>query len=237
MTSLGLSPSAAEDMLRLITHKGTSDEVLASLKALSVNDPVFKQGLEETSFMVASLRALGVPEKRAKLNLSIARGLDYYTGTVYETFLAAHPEFGSVCSGGRYDDLAGHYTKSKLPGVGISIGLTRLFDQLNSCGLLPAAPCTVQVLVAQLDPALSPTYLALATEIRAAGLRVETWLEPSKLDKQIKYADKTGIPIVLLLGGDEQAKGSVLVKDMIAKTQIEVPRGELIHKLQNILRA
>ena len=187
--------------------------------------------------MVAALRALGVPEKRVRLNLAIARGLDYYTGTVYETLIDAHPEFGSVCSGGRYDDLAGHYTKSKLPGVGISIGLTRLFDQLNANGLLPQATPVVQVLIAQLDPALGTDYLAMASELRAAGLCVENWLEPSKLDKQIKYADKTGVPIVLLVGGEEQKKGSVLIKDMIAKTQTEVKRTELVEKLCDILKA
>ncbi len=237
MATLGFSGKAAEDLLRLISHKGTNDEILAALKELNVDNPVFRQGLEEIANMVAALRALGVPEKRVRLNLAIARGLDYYTGTVYETLINAHPEFGSVCSGGRYDDLASHYTKSQLPGVGISIGLTRLFDQLNSCGLLPQATPVAQVLIAQLDPALGSVYLALASELRAAGVRVETWLEPSKLDKQIKYADKTNIPIVLLLGGNEQAKGSVLIKDMIAKTQTEVPRAELVEKLCDILQA
>jgi histidyl-tRNA synthetase len=233
--TLGLASGAAEDLLRLIAHEGGKDEVLAALNALSVTDPVFQQGLAEVTQMVGMLRALGVPEKRTRLNLAIARGLDYYTGTVYETLIDAHPEFGSVCSGGRYDDLASHYTKSKLPGVGISIGLTRLFDQLNAKGLLPPAPNTVQVLVAQLDPQLSATYLTLATELRAAGLRVDSWLEPSKLDKQIKHADKSGIPVVLLLGEDEQAKGSVIIKNMIAKNQVEMPRAQLIKTLHDIL--
>ncbi|MGB9151806.1 MAG: histidine--tRNA ligase [Alphaproteobacteria bacterium] len=232
---LGLSDISADLLLGLIEHKGSNDEVLVALNALQVTDPVFQQGLAEAKQMVEALRALGVPEKRTRLNLSIARGLDYYTGTVYETLIDAHPEFGSVCSGGRYDDLASHYTKSKLPGVGISIGLTRLFDQLNAHGLLPPVPNTVQVLVAQLDPQLSATYLILATELRAAGLRVDSWLEPGKLDKQIKHADKSGIPVVLLLGGDEQAKGTVVVKDMLAKTQSEVPRAQLLAALRGIL--
>ncbi|MFA4995389.1 MAG: histidine--tRNA ligase [Bdellovibrionales bacterium] len=236
ISALGISSNTAENLLHLITHQGANDEILKSLNALRVDNPVFKQGLEEITQMVAALRALRVPEKRMKLNLAIARGLDYYTGTVYETLIDAHPEFGSVCSGGRYDDLASHYTKSTLPGVGISIGLTRLFDQLNACGLLPPAPSTVQVMIAQLDPALGAVYLALATELRAAGLCVENWLEVAKLDKQIKYADKTGVPIVLLLGENEQAKGSVLVKNMNAKTQIEVPRAELVGKLCDILK-
>ena len=140
-----------------------------------------------------------------------------------------------MCSGGRYDDLASHYTKSKLPGVGISIGLSRLFDQLNANGLLPAAPHTVQILIAQLDPQFSATYLALATNLRAAGFRVENWLEPAKLEKQIKHADKAGIPVVLLIGADERAKGSVIVKDMAAKTQTDTARCTLVKKLHDVL--
>jgi len=235
MVALGLSDKAADDLLRLISHAGSKDEVLAALGALDIKDELFQQGVSEVTQVVVALRALGVPEKRTRLNLSIARGLDYYTGTVYETLIDAHPEFGSVCSGGRYDDLASHYTKSKLPGVGISIGLTRLFDQLHAHGLLPKVANTVQILIAQLDDQLSATYLALATELRAAGLRVEVWLEPAKLDKQIKYADKAGIPIVLLLGSDEMSKNTVVVKDMASKTQDEKTRTALTAHLRNLL--
>lgn len=237
VTALGLSDKAADDLLRLTGHEGSKDEILSELKVLPIDNPAFRQGVEEVGAMIESLRALEVPEKRTRFDLSIARGLDYYTGTVYETTIDAHPEFGSVCSGGRYDDLASHYTRSKLPGVGISIGLTRLFDALRTNSLLPLAKPSVEVLIAQLDPSLSMDYLALATELRGAGLRVENWLEPSKLDKQIKYADKAGIPIVLLLGGDEKAKGAVVVKDMIAKTQAGVPRGELVPTVRSILGA
>ena len=233
----GLSEKSADDLLGLIAHQGTKDEVLAALVGLNIDQPVFQQGLAEATQMVESLRALGVPEKRTRLNLSIARGLDYYTGTVYETQIDAHPEFGSVCSGGRYENLASHYTKSHLPGVGISIGLTRLFDQLNAHGLLPPVPSTVQILVAQLDPQLGAAYLGLATELRAAGRRVNTWLEPAKLDKQIKFADKSGIPFVLLIGAEEQAKGTVIVKNMAAKTQTEIPRADLIGYLRALLEA
>ncbi len=234
IVALGLSQNAAEDLLRLTAHKGTKDEVLGELKALNIADPIFKQGLSETAEMVAALRALGVPENRSRLNLAIARGLDYYTGTVYETIIDAHPEFGSVCSGGRYDDLASHYTKSKLPGVGISIGLTRLFELLRDSGLLLPAPPAAQVLVAQLDPSLSAVYLSIAADLRAQGLRTESWLEPAKLEKQIKYADKYSIPAVVLLGSDEQAKGTVIVKNMAAKTQTETPVGDLLQTLRGI---
>ena len=241
MMALGLADQASDDLLRLIAHQGSKAEVLAALNALPITDPMFVQGLAEATQMVESLRALNVPENRTRFNLSIARGLDYYTGTVYETLINAHPEFGSVCSGGRYDDLASHYTKSKLPGVGISIGLTRLFDQLKANGLLEdfikTVPSTVQILIAQLDPQFSATYLALATELRAQGFRVETWLEPAKLEKQIKYADKSGIPVVLLIGADEQTKNSVVVKNMNAKTQKDIPRSNLLEKLRGVLGA
>jgi len=232
---LGLSDETAKQLMALVTDKGENQKILDKLSKMGVTDPLFEQGLAELKQVVEGLVALGVPKGRTQLNLAIARGLDYYTGTVYETLIDAHPEFGSVCSGGRYDDLASHYTKSKLPGVGISIGLTRLFDQLSANGLLAKALNTVQVMIAQLDPTLQQECLALATECRAAGLRVDTWLEVSKLDKQIKYADKTSIPIVLLLGSDEWAKKTVVIKEMDAKTQAEVPRTELIKKLRDIL--
>lgn len=235
MVALGLAENDAAELLRLTGHVGTKDEVLAALNALPIDNEMFKTGVHEATQVVDGLRALGVAEKRTRLNLSIARGLDYYTGTVYETQIDAHPEFGSVCSGGRYDDLASHYTKSKLPGVGISIGLTRLFECLQANNLLPAAPPTIQVLIAQLDPQLQANNLTLASDLRRAGYAVQVWLEDGKLDKQFKYADKLGIPVALLCGGDEMAKGTVVVKDMNAKTQSEVARGEVATALRGIL--
>lgn len=235
--ALGLDSEHADDILKLIAHKGSNDEILGALSELNVDDVIFQQGFEELTHVVDALKTLGVPEKRVRLNLAIARGLDYYTGTVYETLIDAHPEFGSVCSGGRYDDLASHYTKSKLPGVGISIGLTRLFDQLNAHKLLPDIPSSVQILVTQLDEKLAPLYLEIASELRRAGLNVENYLEPAKLEKQLKYADKAGIPFAILIGSDEQAKGVVLVKNLAAKTQIEVPRPQLVEKLRALIKS
>jgi histidyl-tRNA synthetase len=166
------------------------------------------------------------------LNFSIARGLDYYTGTVYETTLDEHPEIGSICSGGRYDNLAGQYTKSKLPGVGISIGLTRLFWQLREAGLLKSARGSVDVLVTQMDVALLPEYLSLAQALRNAGVRTEVALERGKLGKQLKYADRAGIRYALVLGEDELARGVVALKDLAAGEQSEVPRADLTRILQ-----
>ena len=176
---------------------------------------------------LALLRAFGVPESHWSINLGIARGLDYYTGTVYETFLTDHPGMGSVCSGGRYDNLASQYTKSRLPGVGISIGLTRLFYVLSEAGLADPGPSTVKVLVTQFDPALLPDYLALAAELRNHGVNTEIHLEPAKIARQFKYADRAGIPFAVVMGPDEMAEGVVTVKDLRTGAQVRVPRGDL----------
>ncbi len=235
MTALGLAPEKAGRLLELVEMKGDKDEMLAALEKLGAKNTVFLEGLAELKGMVSSLRALSVPEKRTRINLAIARGLDYYTGTVYETLIDAHPEFGSVCSGGRYDDLASHYTRSRLPGVGLSIGLTRLYEQLAAYDLLPPAPHTVQILVTQLEPQRSADYLALATELRRAGFAVENYLEPAKLDKQLRYADKSGVPLAVLMGGSEAEKGVVLVKDLRRKEQHEVRREDLTVFLGKLL--
>ena len=207
-------------------------DALAQLDALGPGTPNLEQGRDDLREVLAQLRAMGVPESRYTLNLSIARGLDYYTGIVYETTLDAHPEIGSICSGGRYEDLAGHYTKSKLPGVGISIGLTRLFFQLREAGLLPSADTSsVDVLVALLDDDGLPHALALSGQLRAAGLNVETRLEARKIAKQLQYADKAGIRFVVMRGSDEAARGAVAVKDLRSGEQFEVGERDLPARL------
>src|SRR6478672_6477239 len=152
-------------------------DALAKLDSLGTGTPLFEEGRDELRAILVQLQALGVAESRYALNLSIARGLDYYTGVVYETTLDAYPQIGSICSGGRYENLAGHYTKSKLPGVGISIGLTRLFFQLKDAGLVDTAESSVDVLVALLDDAGLAHALGLSQRLRAGGLNVETQLE------------------------------------------------------------
>jgi histidyl-tRNA synthetase len=196
-------------------------DALAKLDAFPQGTPLFEEGRAELRAVLAQLKALGVDEKRYALNLSIARGLDYYTGIVYETFLDAHPQIGSICSGGRYDNLASHYTKSKLPGVGISIGLTRLFYQLQKAGIISTAASSVDVLVALMDDAMLPDALALSQRLRAAGLNVETQLEPRKLAKQMQYADRAGIRFVAIRGENEAERGVVAVKDMRSGEQFE----------------
>ena len=207
------------------------DDALAKLDALGTGTALFEEGRDELRAILSQLKALGVAESRYALNLSIARGLDYYTGVVYETTLDAYPQIGSICSGGRYENLAGHYTKSKLPGVGISIGLTRLFFQLKDAGLVDTAESSVDVLVALLDDNGLSHALGLSQRLRAAGLNVETQLEPRKLAKQMQYADKAGIRFVVMHGEDEAARGVVAVKDLRRGEQFEVSEAELASTL------
>jgi histidyl-tRNA synthetase len=207
------------------------DDAQALLDALDAGTPLFEEGRAELRDVLHRLRAMGVPEARYAINLSIARGLDYYTGMVYETTLDAHPQVGSICSGGRYDDLASHYTKSKLPGVGISIGLTRLFWQLREAGLVAGAASSVDVLVTLFDDASLDHALGLSQRLRAAGLNVETQLEPRKLAKQLQYADRAGIRFVAIRGEDEAARGVVAVKDLRRGEQFEVADADLARTL------
>jgi len=231
--SFGLSAEVAQKILDLVQIRSHGyDDALTKLVALGQGTDTFNQGIAEMSEVLTLIRAFGVPETHYMLNLSIARGLDYYTGTVYETTLNDHPQIGSICSGGRYENLATHYTKSHLPGVGISIGATRLFWQLREAKLLGSAQSTVQVLVTQMDEASLPTYLELAMQLRNAGINTEAVMEASKLGKQFKYADRAGIRFVLVLGPDEIAKGAVTVKDLRKEDQYEVLRGDLIKTLR-----
>jgi len=208
------------------------DDALARLDALGSGTPQFEEGRAELREVLQRLQAMGVPENRYALNLSIARGLDYYTGIVYETTLDAYPQIGSICSGGRYDDLASHYTKSRLPGVGISIGLTRLFFQLRDAGIVSAVDSSVDVLVALLDEAGLDHALALSQRLRASGFNVETQLEPRKLARQLQYADRAGIRFVVIRGEDEAARGMVAVKDLRRGEQSEVAEDALAQALQ-----
>ena len=224
----GLADAVVERLMAFSKLRSQGhDDALAKLDALGAGTALFEEGRAELRAILQQLRALGVDEARYALNLSIARGLDYYTGVVYETTLDAYPQIGSICSGGRYENLASHYTKSKLPGVGISIGLTRLFYQLREAGLVGTAASSVDVLVALLDEAGLEHALALSQRLRAAGLNVETQLEARKLGKQLQYADKAGIRFVAIRGEDEAARGVVAVKDLQRGDQFEVADGDL----------
>ena len=227
-------PSEAIDKLMAFARVRSNghQDALDKLAALGEGSALFEEGRDGLREVLQQLRTLGVPESRYAINLSIARGLDYYTGIVYETTLDAHPQIGSICSGGRYDDLAGHYTKSKLPGVGISIGLTRLFFQLREAGLVGTGESSVDVLVSLMDDAGLDAALALSQKLRTAGLNVETQLEPRKLARQLQYADRAGIRFVVIRGDDEAARGVVAVKDLRRGEQFEVAEADLASTLQ-----
>ena len=211
----GLSQEQAEQILKFIAIRGTNAQVLEALEGYAGRNEIFDKGLEELKAVTANLAAFGVPEANFAVDLTIARGLDYYTGTVYETTLLDHPEIGSVCSGGRYDDLAGYYTEKQLPGVGISIGLTRLFYVLDEQGLLnpdlTGSPADALVLPMTADPAAA---IGVAEALRQAGVRVQLYGEQRKFKQKMSYADKLGVPYAVLLGEDEIAQGKCSVKDM-----------------------
>lgn len=233
---IGLDRELATRLLDAIGLTGTNAEIMAALGAMAGRSDLFAQGLAELDAVLAGLKALKVPEEFYRINPAIARGLDYYTGTVYETFLNDFPGVGSVCSGGRYDNLASHYTKSRLPGVGISIGATRLFYQLKEAGVIKGDGSTSAVLVTQLDPALSADYLAIAAELRDAGINTEVQFEASKIAKQLKYADRAGIRFAVLMGTDEQARGTVTLKDLGKGEQHDVPRAELAERVRGLIQ-
>ena len=227
-----LAPEVADTLLAFSRVRATGhDAAQAALDALGAGTAMFEEGRNELREVLRQLRALGVADNRFALNLSIARGLDYYTGIVYETTLNANPEIGSICSGGRYENLASHYTKSKLPGVGISIGLTRLFWQLREAGLVATADSSVDALVSLMDDSGLEAALSLSQKLRAAGLNVETQLEPRKLAKQMQYADRAGIRFVVIRGEDEVARGTVAVKDLRRGEQFEVAEADLARTL------
>ncbi len=232
-SEISLSPDAISRLLAFVQIRSQShDDAHARLDALGQGSDTFNQGVAELREVLSLIRAFGVPESHYALNLSIARGLDYYTGTVYETTLNDYPQIGSICSGGRYESLASHYSKSHLPGVGISIGASRLFWQLREAGLLDTGSSTVQVMVSQLDEARLPRYLELASLLRNAGINTEVQMEPRKLAKQLQYADRAGIRFVVMLGDDEDARGVVSVKDMRKQEQFEVALSELARTLR-----
>ena len=231
--AFALPGGIADRLLAFVETRSTSlADAIDALDALGGGNAELEQGRTELKEVLSLVAAFGVPESHFALNLSIARGLDYYTGTVYETTLNDHPEIGSICSGGRYENLASHYTKSKLPGVGISIGATRLYWQLREAGLFAGGRSTVDALVVQMDEAELPRYLALAKDLRDAGINTEVVMEAGKLARQFKYADRAGIRFVLVLGSDEIAKGVVAVKDLRKETQHEIPLANLTQSLR-----
>ncbi len=230
---LGIADAQADEILQFIAIRGGNAQVLAALEAFRGRNEVFDEGLGELATVAGYLGSFGVPESNFAVDLTIARGLDYYTGTVYETTLLDHPEIGSVCSGGRYDNLAEYYTDRQLPGVGISIGLTRLFYVLGEQGMLnpdvPTAPTDALILPMTQD--LAPA-IALATALRAQGIRTQLYTEQKKFKSKMNYADKLCVPYVLFLGEDEISEGVVACKNMRTGEQVKLAPAEAVETIR-----
>ncbi len=219
LTDLGMAPGQAAELLDILS----APDPMGALEPLAGKCPALAEGLAELKAVTDLLPGLGVPDDKWRVDLTIARGLDYYTGTVYETQLLDYPEVGSVCSGGRYDDLAGYYTDKKLPGVGLSIGVTRLFYILQEQGLLnealSTAPCDALVIPLGDDPAYA---VRCAAVLRAAGVRTQVYTEKRKVKAKFAYADKLAIPYAVVVGSDEEAAGTVGLKDLRSGSQTAV---------------
>lgn len=232
LEKLGLETSVIDKILEFINIKGTNKEILAKLRELNIENELFNKGLEELEAVNHYVGIFGVPEKNLAIDLTIARGLDYYTGTVYETFLDNYPKIGSICSGGRYDDLAGYYTKQKLPGVGISIGLTRLFYQLREANLIKAGDCSlVKVLVIPMDGCLDKA-IETASKLRENDINTQVYLEDAKIGKKFTFADKLGILYAVIIGPDEVKNNTYTLKHMKTGEQVSVYLEELLKVLK-----
>ena len=235
----GLSQDSADEILKFIGIRGTNEEVISALEDYTGKNELFDQGLSELKTVTQYLAAFGVPQSHFAVDLTIARGLDYYTGTVYETTMLDHPEVGSVCSGGRYDSLAEYYTDKQLPGVGISIGLTRLFYVLNEQKMLnpelPTAPADVLILPMTED--LTAT-IALATKLRDKGIRTQLHCERKKFKQKLTYASKLAIPFAVFLGEDEVNAGTVTYKNLTTGEQktadFDTAAAEILAELERL---
>lgn len=235
----GISSEQTEKIIEFIKIDGSVDDVLDKLKYLGLNLPSaeeFNLGVSELETVINGVRDLGVADKRFCIDLSIARGLNYYTGTVYETTLIGHEALGSICSGGRYEELVGMFLGEKMPGVGISIGLTRLISRLLKAGILNTLPPTpAQVMVVNMQEDLMPVYLKVSQQLRQAGINVVTNFDKKQLGKQFQAADKQRIRFCVIIGADEAAAEKSSLKDLQTGEQIEVALANLAEEIQQRL--
>lgn len=230
---LGVEKDKIDRVIKFIEIDGTSDEKIEALKKLDIEEEVFLEGVSELEQVINLIRKYKVPEKNFKVDLTIARGLDYYTGTVYETFLDNYKKLGSVCSGGRYENLAEYYTDKKLPGVGISIGLTRFFYQMKKEEILKNENKSVsKVLVVSMTQEEMEYSLEVATALREKGINTEVFLEDKKLKAKFKYADKLNIPYVAVIGEEEAKNKTVTLKNMETGEQFTAELEEITKKIK-----
>jgi len=231
LRELNLSEENIDKIIEFIQINGTTDEKIEKLENLKIENDMFKEGLSELKEVVKYIRLFNVPEPYFTVDVSIARGLDYYTGTVYETFLNEYKSIGSICSGGRYNNLSGYYTDKKLPGVGISIGLTRLFFILNDMNLIKTDKKSISdVLIISMIPDLKPA-IETANKLREAGINTEIYFDDKKIKAKFKYADKLKIPKVIVIGEDELATGKLTFKNMETGEQERLTVEEIIGKI------
>lgn len=224
---IGLSKEQIQKIIDFIEIQGTSDEKIKKLENLGIQNETFNQGVKELKTVIENVRLFGVPDENFGVDLTIARGLDYYTGTVYETFLNDYRELGSVCSGGRYENLAEYYTNKNLPGVGVSIGLTRLFSKLNELNIIKAEKKSVaEILIVPMTEDLKES-IKLATKLRSAGINTEVYLNEKKIKAKFKYADKLEIPYVIVIGEDEIKENMVTIKNMKTGEEEKIPNNEI----------
>ncbi len=230
---LGLPESKNQKLLEFIKINGSNNEIIAKLEDFKIENEAFQTGLDELKTVIAQAQALGIPNNNVQIDLSITRGLDYYTGTVYETFFDEYPEFGSVCSGGRYDNLSSVFMDKKFPGVGISIGLTRLYDQLHNKGLLKIkGPTPNKVLVITQSNDYANNALELLAALRKEGIAADMLLRECKFKKKMEYANKVQIPYLVIIGEDEAVNNYYTLKDMTSGEQFKFSLHELISKVK-----
>ena len=232
LQEIEVSDEAIQKILNFIQIEGSNEEKLNALNQMAIDNELFRQGTLELASVVAYIKTFGVPEEYIAIDLKIARGLDYYTGTVYETLLNDYKSLGSICSGGRYDNLAEYYTDKKLPGVGISIGLTRLFFQLNEAKLIKAEKASIaDVLVISMDEEIKDA-IEISTKLREAGIITEVYVEDKKPKQKMKYADKLEIPYILVIGEEERTTKKYTLKDMKTGEQDQLSFDEIVQKLK-----
>lgn len=222
VSTADVTTGQAEAVLRLAGCDGDAESVLASLPGITEGNATAAEGIDRLREIYRGALASGVPQRRLKVDVSIARGLDYYTGVIFETTLDALPGIGSVCSGGRYDNLAGLYTKQHLPGIGASLGLDRLLAAMEQLSLLPESSTPAPVMVAYFDQTHRDDYLAMASQLRSAGIGVEVYPDAKKLGAQLKYADSRGFTVAIVAGGNEWTDGRVQVKTLATKSGQDV---------------
>ena len=233
LKEFGVAAVDIERILAFIAIKGSNDEVLAALKAQNIADERYQAGVSELEAVIGYLRRFGIAEENFRIDLTIARGLDYYTGTVFETMLNDYPSMGSICSGGRYDNLADYYTDQKLPGIGISIGLTRLFYQLKENGLVKSnAGSLARVIVIPMGEDDMNEAIAVAAKVRGEGIPADVYYQQKGMKQKMKYAARLGIPYAAIIGESERASASVMLKNMETGEQEAVPVAELADRIR-----